>query len=305
MSTRDTASFAYGQISTDQMNAASAKTAVRLVTGWPIRLSSYLLPATTLFTLALALRRYHSNLSKHGGPQIVLKVLDHFFCSLRPAIVEVPFEGFRFFVRLNDPLHYSILLGLHEREVLECLRRQLKPGMTVFDVGANAGYFSMIAGALVGKAGRVIALEPDPRVVEVLRRNVGANGFENATVVQAAAYNSCGEVSLGCAPATSWSGIYYERPTKRIEVRAVTLDSLCDELGLERVDFVKIDVEGAEGVVLEGMSGVLSRHRPQVLLELHGDYANALDHPAVCLLRKFQYTTHEIADRHVLGLPTN
>jgi FkbM family methyltransferase len=285
------------------MNLASAKTAVRVVTGWPIRLSSYLLPATTLFTVALAVRRYHSKLSDRDGPQIVLKILDHFFCSLRPAIVEVPFQHLRFFVRLNDPLHYSILLGLHEREVLECLQQQLKPGMTVFDVGANAGYFSMIAGELVGKSGRIVSLEPDPRVVEVLRRNVGSNGFENASVVQAAAYNSCGEVSLGCAPATSWSGIYYERPMKRISVRAVTLDSLCDQLGLDRVDFVKIDVEGAEVAVLEGMSGVLARQRPQVLLELHGEYSGTRDHPAVQLLRGSQYTTREIAPRHVLGLP--
>jgi FkbM family methyltransferase len=287
------------------MSVASAKTAVRLVTGWPIRLFSYLVPTVPLFGIALALRRYHGKLSERGGSPIVVKALDHFFCSLKPAIAEVPFEEFRFFVRLNDPLHYSIILGLHEPEVRECLRRQLKPGMTVFDVGANAGYFSLIADKLVGKTGQVISLEPDPRVVEVLRRNLGANGFQNATVVQAAAYNSCGHVTLGCAPATSWSGIYYARPKKRLEVRAVTLDSLCGELGLERVDFAKIDVEGAEGVVLEGMSGILGRYRPQVLLELHGDQSNVLDHPAVCFLRSFQYATQKIADRHVLGLPTN
>ena len=284
---------------------ASAKTALRMVTGWPIRVSSYLVPKSTLHAAALSLRRYHTKLSERGGPQVVLKALDHFFCSLRPAILEVPFERFRFSVRLNDPLHYSILLGMHEREVSECLLQQLRPGMTMFDVGANAGYFSLIAGEIVGRSGRVISLEPDPRVFEVLRRNVEANEFGNATVVQAAAYNSCGQVSLGCAPASSWSGIYYERPTKRIAVRAVTLDSLCDELGLDRVDFVKIDVEGAEQVVLEGMVKVLSQHRPQILLELHGDCPIALDHPAARFLRRFQYTAREIAHRHVLGLPSN
>ena len=285
------------------MNLASAKTALRLVTGWPIRLFSYLLPASALFALALAARRQHAKLSDRGGPQIVLKALDHVFCSLRPAVVEVPFRQFRFFVRLNDPLHYSILLGLHESEVLECLRHQLKPGMVVFDVGANLGYFSMIAGELVGEGGRIICVEPDPRVVEVLRKNVGVNGLKNATVVQAAAYNSSGEVSLGCAPATSWSGIYYERPTRRVPVRALTLDSLLKQLGLDRVDFVKIDVEGAESVVLEGMPEILLRYRPHVLLELHGDYSDSRVHPAVELLRASQYAAHEITPRHVLGSP--
>jgi FkbM family methyltransferase len=282
---------------------ASAKTAMRVVTGWPIRVASYLFPVTSVFTIALAARRYHSKLSERGGPQIVLKILDHCFCSLRPAIVEVPFQQFRFSVRLNDPLHYSILLGLHEREVLECLRQQLKPGMTVFDVGANLGYFSMVAGELVGRTGRIISVEPDPRVVEVLAKNVEANGFQNATVVRAAAYNSSGEVSLGCAPATSWSGIDYKRPTTRIAVRALTLDSISDQLGLDRVDLVKIDVEGAETVVLEGMSDMLVRYRPQVLLELHGEYSNTKAHPAVHLLREYKYTVQEIAPRHVLGLP--
>jgi FkbM family methyltransferase len=285
------------------MNFPLAKTVVRRVTGWPIRFVSHLAPATTVFALALAARRYHAKLSNRGGPQIVLKTLDHVFCSLRPAIVEVPFQQFRFFVRLNDPLHYSILLGLHESEVLECLRRQLRIGMIVFDIGANVGYFSMIAGQLVGKSGRIIAVEPDPRVVEVLRKNMEANGFHNATVVEAAAYNSSGKVSLGCAPATSWSGIYYERPTKRIAVRALTLDSLLSQLGLDRVDFVKIDVEGAESVVLEGMSDILVHYRPRVLLELHGNYPDSRVHPAVRLLKGCKYTAHEIAPRHVLALP--
>jgi len=175
--------------------------------------------------------------------------------------------------------------------------------MVVFDVGANLGYFSMIAGRLVGEGGRIICVEPDPRVVEVLRKNVGVNGLKHATVVQAAAYNSSGEVSLGCAPATSWSGIYYERPMKRITVRALTLDSLCARLGLDRVDFVKIDVEGAESVVIKGMSEILVRYRPQILLELHGNYSGSQVHPAVELLRESQYAAHEIAPHHVLGFP--
>jgi FkbM family methyltransferase len=284
------------------MNVASAKTAVRVVTGWPIRLASYLIPSATLLAMALALRRYHSKLSARGGPEIVLKMLDHFFCSLRPAIVEVPFEHFRLSIRLNDPLHYSILLGLHEPDVLACLHQQIKPGMTVFDVGANMGYFSLILAELVGKKGRVVCLEPDPRVVEVLQRNATSNGFENLTVVQSAASNSCGEVSFACAPASSWSGIYYERPTKRISVRAVTLDSLCRELGLSRVDFVKIDIEGAEMVALEGMSDMLGRQRPQVLVELHGNYARALGHQAAEFLRAWDYDVSQVTPTHILAL---
>jgi FkbM family methyltransferase len=175
--------------------------------------------------------------------------------------------------------------------------------MVVFDVGANVGYFSMIASQLVGQSGRIISVEPDPRVAEVLRKNIGVNGLYNATVVEAAAYNSCCEVSLGCAPATSWSGLYYERTTKRIAVRALTLDSLLVQLGLDRVDFVKIDVEGAENVVLEGMSEILARYRPQILVELHGNYLNSRVYPAVELLKGTQYAAYEIAPRHVLACP--
>lgn len=152
----------------------------------------------------------------------------------------------------------------------------LPRGGTFVDVGANWGYFTLVAAHAVGPRGRVVALEPDPRMAAELRGNVARNGIGHATVMETAASEAAGRAVLsGYAEADRNRGVssLVAPPAgnaRSFAVRTAALDDLMDELGIHRADLVKIDVEGAEELVLRGMArGLAAGRYRQVLMELH------------------------------------
>jgi FkbM family methyltransferase len=153
--------------------------------------------------------------------------------------------------------------------------RRIRPGSVVVDAGANWGYFTLIAAALAGRAGTVLALEPDARPFAALGRNVALNGFTTVRASFAAAANTGGRLSLvGYADedanrgVTSIAAAAGHESSPRFDAECVAIDDLTREHAA--IDVVKIDVEGAEDLVLEGMRDGLARHRYlAVLLELH------------------------------------
>ncbi len=156
------------------------------------------------------------------------------------------------------------------------LRASLPPGGTFVDVGANWGYFTLVAAHAVGPAGRVVALEPDPRVHAELAANLARNGIRNVTALAVAASDQAGEATLaGYADADRNRGVSSlvaapagDAPS--FAVRTAPLDDLLDEQGIGAVDLVKIDVEGAEELVVRGMTrGLADGRYRRILVELH------------------------------------
>ncbi|HYR07233.1 MAG TPA: FkbM family methyltransferase [Longimicrobium sp.] len=156
------------------------------------------------------------------------------------------------------------------------LRASLPSGGTFVDVGANWGYFTLVAAHAVGSAGRVVALEPDPRVHAELAANLARNGIRNVAALAVAASDRAGEATLsGYAEADRNRGVSSlvaapvgDAPS--FAVRTTPLDDLLDEHGIDAVDLVKIDVEGAEELVVRGMARGLAEGRyRRVLVELH------------------------------------
>lgn len=152
----------------------------------------------------------------------------------------------------------------------------LPRGGTFVDVGANWGYFTLAGAHAVGAEGRVLALEPDPRMHDELRANVARNGIRNVTVLPVAAAEGAGEAVLaGYAEADRNRGVSSlvaapSADAPAFTVRTAALDDLLDGEGIGAVDLVKIDVEGAEERVLRGMARGLAEGRyRRVLLELH------------------------------------
>lgn len=152
----------------------------------------------------------------------------------------------------------------------------LPRGGTFVDVGANWGYFTLVAAHAVGPWGRVVALEPDPRMAAELRGNVARNGIGHATVLELAAAEGAGEAVLsGYAEGDRNRGVSSlvappAGAARSFAVRTAALDAVMDELGVDRADLVKVDVEGAEELVLRGMAGGLAAGRyRRVLVELH------------------------------------
>ncbi len=178
---------------------------------------------------------------------------------------------------------HVLLDGFWEMWLTIFFARQVQPGMTVIDVGANFGYYTLLFGSLVGAKGRVYAVEPNPTVVPKLRRSVNLNGLAaRTTIIEAAAgavdgdetnlYVPHGEPKNSTVVAApegiaSGSGNLYKVPRVKLDRLAATAP---------RIDVVKIDAEGAEQDIIAGMHDILHRDRPSLLLEFNpGRYTDA------------------------------
>ena len=143
----------------------------------------------------------------------------------------------------------------------------LRPGMTFVDVGANVGYFTLLAASM---GARVIAYEPTPEVCERLCENVKLNSFDRVTVVNAAVMDKPGRLSLYQSTADPEANNLFGQGDRPIEVEAVSLDFDLQSRGVQEVDLLKIDAEGAEPFVLDGASALLrSKAAPSIIVEVN------------------------------------
>jgi FkbM family methyltransferase len=149
--------------------------------------------------------------------------------------------------------------------------RLLEPGMHVVDVGANRGWYTLYAATLVGPTGWVIAVEPDPVPLRLLRDNVVANELDNVTIVAGAVGADEAKLRFVVERESALSHLARDdRDTGDHDfvVQVKPLDDVLGESGHEGVDFLKVDVEGAELDVLSGAERVLDDDRPIVLVEV-------------------------------------
>jgi FkbM family methyltransferase len=173
---------------------------------------------------------------------------------LIPAEIALP-EG-RLYLNPDDPVVSGALaLGVFERQVSARFRAEVGPGMTVVDVGANLGYYSVIALGRSAPAGRLIAFEPDPANHALLLRNLRPFG-DRATVLRRAVAAAPGTLTLHRHRDDKGKHSVFAAPDldAGISVEAVTLDAALLDLGRPRVDVIKLDVEGAEPLALAGVS---------------------------------------------------
>lgn len=160
-------------------------------------------------------------------------------------------------------------LGYYELEIQSALQRELKPGYTFFDVGANAGFFTLLGAQLVGPAGKVIAFEPLPENADCIRFQLKLNSITWCEVVEEAVGASEGAAAFSYDTAGSSVGHLGASSTteKRISVRASTLDRAASRFGSPQ--FIKMDIEGAEAEALKGAPELLKLNAGW-LIELHG-----------------------------------
>jgi FkbM family methyltransferase len=193
------------------------------------------------------------------------------------TVVEVAagdLQGYR--LQLNLKAEKSRWLGTYEPELQAALRQFLRPGQTVYDVGANIGYITLMMAHNVGPAGRVYAFEALPANVERIRRNIALNQLANVTVVSAAVLDKTAPVSffvhdsVGMGKAAGSAGRPGEHYRAEISVAGLSLDEFVYGQGNPPPAAVKMDIEGGEVLALPGMRRVLAGHHPLMLLELHG-----------------------------------
>lgn len=147
-------------------------------------------------------------------------------------------------------------------------RRTIKPGWTVVDVGANLGYYALLASRLIGPQGRVFAFEPTPSTYQVLLENIGLNRARNIAPYQVAMCDFCGSVSVIEQEVDGWNRIGLDGEPGAHRVPSLTLDRFVDEQKLERIDMIKVDIEGAEHKFLQGARATIKSFRPIIAVEL-------------------------------------
>lgn len=171
---------------------------------------------------------------------------------------------------------HVLLDGYWEMWLTIFMCRRVQPGMVVVDVGANFGYYTLLLADLVGPQGHAFAIEPNPAATGLLRQSVALNGFAGRTsLVEAAAGRSRAARVFLYAPHSEFKNACIVESPDRVSAAAGTLQQVpqvtIDDVTATsaRVDFLKIDAEGAEESIIDGMQKCLSRHKPSLILEFN------------------------------------
>jgi FkbM family methyltransferase len=194
--------------------------------------------------------------------------------------------------------------GKVELVVQHALVQWLRRGMVFYDIGANIGFFTLIAASIVGNEGKVFSFEPEPELVPRLKEHIGRNGFSNVSVVQAGVWSATGRAAFvrsdplmspergtgNLSPAASGGN--------GVSVPSIALDDFVR--GSPLPDLIKCDAEGAEVEVFQGAARLLAEHRPRIVCEVHSE---SNSQRLKDLLEGYGYKLHLLDESHLLALP--
>jgi FkbM family methyltransferase len=187
-------------------------------------------------------------------------------------------------------------LGTYEFEKQKSLERFIRPGMTIYDIGAQAGFYTLFFSRLTGDRGKVFAFEPCAYEARFLIDHVRLNHLDNVRVVQAAVWEK-----RELLPMSSDRGMCENRvgddPGATLMVPTISLDSS----GLPVPDLIKMDVEGAEAAVLRGAQRTLREARPVLFVAVHGDEQRK---SCAIILRDAGYSIHDLDGQRLSGAPS-
>lgn len=226
----------------------------------------------------------------------------------REMIVDVR-NGCKLFVIPND-LGISAelrLFKIHEPLATEVLVKALKKGTTVVDIGSNIGYYVFSESKLVGQNGIVIAVEPVPVTFSYLLKNVRMNKLSNVITVNKAMSDRNGTIRMIESKGSNWSRVLQNNQDLSspdvagvIQVKAVTLDTLVEQLGLKKLDLIRMDVEGHEYHIMKGCCTAIRKWFPDILIEVHPTLLGKERlRSLLCMFRDFGYTIKYLIPRNM------
>jgi len=213
-----------------------------------------------VLSLYLKIRKSMSRGYGFGKYKPIRKILRLIESPLKSDFSEI--QGSKMFLGEGDPMGISIE-GVWGELDTEVFKNSIKKGDIVVDVGASIGYYTLIAAKIVGDTGKVFAFEPESKNFEILKKNVEINKYNNVTLEQKAVSDVNGKINLYLSKGIGFhSTINPDTTTPIIPIESVKLDDYFRELNLiDKIDFVKIDVEGAEFRVLNGMNTILEQSK--------------------------------------------
>jgi FkbM family methyltransferase len=201
-------------------------------------------------------------------------------------ILQGRLRGKRWIARAHT---HGCWLGSYEIEKQKLFESRVRPGDTVFDIGANAGFYTLLASVIVGQMGHVYAFEPLPRNIHFLSAHVRLNRIPNVTIIEAAVSDKSGQAYFDDSPGSSMGHL---APEGKMGVDTVGIDELVAENQIGLPDYIKIDVEGAELLVLSGARKTLERARPSIFLATHGP---AIHRECCAFLNDLGYTVEALS----------
>ena len=180
-----------------------------------------------------------------------------------------------FWIDVASNIGFNLLKkGMYEPSMIEIIQSYLYPGSVIVDLGANEGYFSVIAAKLVGDSGRVVAVEPQSRLQSVINKNLDLNHCSNTEVLQTVVSDKREKMMLHLSPdmnSGSTSLMQTTRyPLQKQEIAGLTLAEIFQEQGVTECDLLKVDIEGWEYEAIMGSRELFSNRRVKAIaLEFH------------------------------------
>jgi len=195
----------------------------------------------------------------------LLKTAANFFISLFIKEQHKIPEGLIALNKKDFIVSGALALGFYEKMEAEFIKTKIKPGLVVIDIGANVGFYTVILARLVGPKGQVISFEPEPENFSFLEKTIKINDFKNVLAYQLAVTDKSGTGKLFLSADNKGDHRLYDpgnfKSQSRIDIPLTTLDDFLTEKDFNRVDLVKMDIQGAEGLVLKGMKNTLRKNK--------------------------------------------
>lgn len=192
-----------------------------------------------------------------------------FALKIIPAEMQIPIlqgklRGIKWIVGSSNHGCWLGSYEYHKRLVFEYL---VKEGSVVFDIGANVGFYTLLASVCVGLSGRVFAFEPVPRNLFYLEKHMNLNNIQNVILFDTAVLDFSGWAFFDEGPGNSMAHVSSKG---KVKVRTVTLDGLIGTGEIPIPNFIKIDIEGSEMLALSGAKSLLANAHPIIFLATHG-----------------------------------
>jgi FkbM family methyltransferase len=232
-----------------------------------------------------------------GKPSLWQRIVEPYFAWHSHEFVAPTVFGSKVAGNTKDVIQqYIYYFGVFEPNLTNWIRQRLSPGDTFIDVGANIGYFSLLASKLVGPSGAVVAVEASPTTFGDLARNLERNRATNVRAVNVAASDQRGTVKLFRGPEHNigMTGLFDEQEGIKMEfqcmVEAAPLAEILHAEELQKARLIKIDVEGAEWAVVGGMGRIFESGRPdlEIVVEIHPELLEVQGKRVGDLMDQFQ-----------------
>jgi FkbM family methyltransferase len=233
--------------------------------------------------------------------KIFFKLLRVIRISYTTKIKAGPLRGSYWHVKIPDSRY---LLGIYEPEMADIIVKAVRDGKQFVDIGANAGYFSLLAHKYCHDNKTPISVEPMPENIKLLELHFKLNNIQNHTIEALAISDRSGSIQFSNAPNLAANTYKQESSMHQydsIDVPTNTLSFIAEKYKLAENCLVKIDVEGAELDVLKGGADFITTYKPSILLATHNCHVPNVKEDCLAFLQKIGYQTTPIADVKIPG----